>query len=173
MAAWLAFAGPGAGRARRRDARGAAAVAELRAAGVEPRLAVDDEQPTGTCVVLVAPGGERSMLPGRGGERRPRAPRTCPTRCSSAGGHLHVAGYALLRAGSRAGGAVGDRAGRGGRDEVSVDPSSAALLSPAFLELAEGARLLLPNAAEAVALTGESDPVLAARALSERFRRSW
>ena len=57
---------------------------------------------------------------------------------------------------------------------VSVDPSSAALLSPEFLELAEGARLLLPNAAEACALTGESDPVRAARARSpSASARSW
>ena len=52
---------------------------------------------------------------------------------------------------------------------VSVDPSSSALLSAEFLDHAEGAGLLLPNAAEAHALTGESDPERSGRALAERF----
>ncbi|HMJ94895.1 MAG TPA: PfkB family carbohydrate kinase, partial [Thermoleophilaceae bacterium] len=52
---------------------------------------------------------------------------------------------------------------------VSVDPSSAALLSPDFLDHAEGAGLLLPNVEEARALTGEHDPERAARALAARF----
>ena len=52
---------------------------------------------------------------------------------------------------------------------VSVDPSSSALLSGEFLEWADGADLLLPNASEAHALTGDSDPERAARSLAERF----
>ena len=52
---------------------------------------------------------------------------------------------------------------------VSVDPSSSALLSAEFLDWADGADLLLPNASEAHALTGESDPERAAQALAERF----
>jgi sugar/nucleoside kinase (ribokinase family) len=52
---------------------------------------------------------------------------------------------------------------------VSVDPSSAALLSPRFLELLEGVGLLLPNVEEAVALTGSPEPRAAARALAGRF----
>ena len=52
---------------------------------------------------------------------------------------------------------------------VSVDPSSSALLSAEFLDWADCAGLLLPNASEAHALTGDSDPERAARALAERF----
>ncbi len=52
---------------------------------------------------------------------------------------------------------------------VSVDPSSSALLSADFFEHAEGAGLLLPNASEAHALTGRSDPEAAARELAGRF----
>jgi sugar/nucleoside kinase (ribokinase family) len=52
---------------------------------------------------------------------------------------------------------------------VSVDPSSAALLSPEFLDHAAGAGLLLPNADEARMLSGEGDPERAARALATRF----
>jgi sugar/nucleoside kinase (ribokinase family) len=150
------------------DARGAAAVAELRAAGVEPFLAVDGERPTGTCIVLVSPGGERTMFPDAGANDGLR-PEDLPAALLRAGDHLHVAGYALLRDGSRpAARSAIERALAAGMT-VSVDPSSAALASPAFLELAEGARLLLPNAAEAVALAGERDPVAAARALAGRF----
>jgi sugar/nucleoside kinase (ribokinase family) len=52
---------------------------------------------------------------------------------------------------------------------VSVDPSSSALLSAEFLEYASGASLLLPNASEAHALTGDSDPERAARELAAGF----
>jgi sugar/nucleoside kinase (ribokinase family) len=50
---------------------------------------------------------------------------------------------------------------------VSVDPSSAALLSGGLPRLGDGIDLLLPNALEAVALSGREDPVAAARALAE------
>jgi sugar/nucleoside kinase (ribokinase family) len=52
---------------------------------------------------------------------------------------------------------------------VSVDPSSAALLSPEFLEYAHGASLLLPNADELRILSGRGDPEAGARALAARF----
>ena len=45
------------------DALGRAAAAELAEGGVDARLVTDREHPTGTCIVLVAPGGDRS---GRG-----------------------------------------------------------------------------------------------------------
>ncbi len=84
-------------------------------------------------------------------------------------GHLHVAGYALLRPGSRpaARAAIARALERG--MSVSVDPSSAALLSPGFLDHADGASLLLPNAEEARMLSGEQDPERAARTLAARF----
>ena len=51
---------------------------------------------------------------------------------------------------------------------VSVDPSSAALLSPAFLDELDGVGVLLPNAEEAAVLSGEGDPEQAARRLAGR-----
>jgi sugar/nucleoside kinase (ribokinase family) len=170
VAAWLAFAGETpvlVGRVGA-DERGASAAAELGAAGVDARLTVDGSLPTGTCIVLVAPGGERSMLPDPGANVA-LAAADLPDDVLLAGGHLHVAGYALVRPGPRAAAlAAISRAVAGGMT-VSVDPSSAALLSPAFLELADGAQLLLPNAEEARALTGERDASSAARALATRF----
>ena len=51
---------------------------------------------------------------------------------------------------------------------VSVDPSSAALLSPAFMDELDGVGLLLPNAEEAAVLSGEEDPERAALGLAAR-----
>jgi ribokinase len=150
------------------DERGRDACDELRAAGVDARLSVDPELPTGTCLVLVEPNGERTMVPDAGANDA-LSDADLPGDLLEPGGHLHVAGYALLRPGSRpaARGAIA-RASKVGMT-VSVDPSSSALLSSAFLDHAAGAGLLLPNASEAHALTGDSDPERAARALAERF----
>jgi ribokinase len=168
VAAWLVAAGIRPALVARvgDDDRGRAAGAELRAAGVDARLTVDPERPTGTCVVLVAPGGERTMLPDAGANDRV-APADVPDELLAPGRHLHVAGYALLRPGSRAAAQFAIERARARRMTVSVDPSSAALLSPAFLDLARGADLLLPNVAEAGALAGEPDLERAARWLAD------
>jgi ribokinase len=150
------------------DERGRHAREELRTAGVDARLGVEPELATGTCIVLVARGGERTMVPDAGANDALKD-EELPDELLEPGGHLHVAGYALLREGSRqaARAAIG-RASRAGMT-VSVDPSSSALLSAEFLDWADGAGLLLPNAPEARALTGEADPERAARALAGRF----
>jgi ribokinase len=170
VAAWLAAAGARpvlVGRVGA-DARGEAVAAELREAGVDARLAVDGERATGTCIVLVAPGGERSMIPDPGANLA-LAVSDLPDELLAAGGHLHLTGYSLVRPGPRpAARAAIERAAAAGMS-VSVDPSSAALLSPEFVELAEGAALLLPNAQEALALTGAPSVEAAGRALTERF----
>ena len=169
-AAWLARAGMEpvlVGRVGD-DERGRGASEELRAAGVDAQLAVDSELPTGTCVVLVGPEGERTMAPDAGANDALREIDLADELLASAD-HLHVAGYALLRSGSRpaARAAIARALERG--IAVSVDPSSAALLSPEFLDYAAGAGLLLPNADEAWMLSGERDPEPAGRALATRF----
>ena len=72
VAAWLAAAGARPALVGRigADERGRAAAEELRSAGVEARLVVDGEAPSGTCVVLVGPDGERSMIPDPGANDR-------------------------------------------------------------------------------------------------------
>jgi ribokinase len=147
VAAWLAALGVPVALVARvgDDDRGRAAVAELAAAGVECHVEVDPERPTGTCVVLVEPGGERSMLPDPGANDAPAGE-------VPAGDHLHVSGYALLRTGARPAAVAAIARARERGTPVSVDPASAALLTPAFLEWAAGADLLLANEDEAEAL---------------------
>jgi ribokinase len=169
-AAWLAEAGADVALVARvgDDERGRAAVEELLRGGVDTRVAVDSGRGTGTCLVLTEPGGERTMAPDAGANDALAVGDLADDLLADAA-HLHVAGYALLRDGSRpAARAAMERASTEGVS-VSVDPSSSALLSTSFIDYADGAGLLLPNASEAHALTGQSEPETAARALAERF----
>jgi sugar/nucleoside kinase (ribokinase family) len=135
---------------------------------VDARLAIDPELPTGTCVVLVGPDGERTMAPDAGANDAV-SEGDLADELLTEGGHLHVSGYALLRPGSRSAARAAIARARSAEMSVSVDPSSSALLSDEFLDHAEGATMLLPNASEAHALTGDSDPEQAARELAGRF----
>jgi ribokinase len=145
VAAWAAYLGTPVTLVCRvgDDDRGRAAVAELR--GVEVRAAVDPERPTGTCVVLVEPGGERTMLPDPGANDGPLA-------AIPLGDHLHVVGYALLRDGPRAGALAAIERARAAGMTVSVDPSSWALLRPGAIPPVD---LLLPNEREAPLVEGD------------------
>lgn len=131
------------------DERGRAALAELE--GVELHARVDRERATGTCVVLVEPGGERTMLsdPGANDAPLPEIPL---------GTHLHVAGYALVRDGPRASALAAIERARAAGMTVSVDPSP--LIRPGAIPPVD---LLLPNEREAEGLTGEVVVKLGAR----------
>jgi ribokinase len=168
-AAWLVAAGAAPVLVARvgADDRGRDATAALQAAGVEIRLSADPRLPTGTCIVLVAPGGERTMIPDAGANDGLGAGQL-GDELLGPGDHLHVAGYTLLRRGSRAAALAAITRAREQGLTVSVDPSSAALLSPAFVDLADGAGLLLPNVDEALALTEAAEPEEAARYLTRR-----
>ncbi len=174
VAAWLAATGGSALLVARvgDDAAGRAAVAELAAGGVDVRAAVDLALPTGTCVVVVEPGGERTFLPDRGANEA-LATSDLPADAFRPGDHLPVSGYALLDAGPArdTARAALARAGAAGMT-VSVDPASSAPLrrvgAETFLAWTRGADLLLPNADEARTLTGETEPERAALALARR-----
>ena len=103
---------------------------------------VDGERPTGTCVVLVEPGGERTMLPDPGANDAPLPEIPLGT-------HLHVVGYALLRDGPRASALAAIERARAAGMTVSVDPSSWALIRPGAIPEVD---LLLPNEREAEVL---------------------
>jgi len=166
VAAWAAAAGVEVTLVARvgDDALGRVALAELERGGVRLAVTVDPERPTGTCIVLVHPDGERTMVPDAGAGDALEIAELPP------GGHLHLPGYALLREGSRAAARRALALARERGMTVSVDPSSAAPLAAAgartFLEWVDGAGLLLPNADEARVLTGLEDPEAAARALA-------
>jgi sugar/nucleoside kinase (ribokinase family) len=168
-AAWLAAAGARVTLIARvgDDALGRSAVAELAAAGVDLAVTVDPDRPTGTCIVLVDPAGERTMVPAAGanesvGDILPAV---------SVGEQLHVSGYPLLRATSSAAVAAALTRARTAGASVSVDAASAAPLrdfgARRFLDLI-GAALLFANADEATVLTGADDPGEAARRLGAR-----
>lgn len=174
LAAWLAAVGRPALLVARvgADDAGRAQVAELTAHGVDVRAAFDPERPTGACVVIVEPDGERTFLPDRGANAALSAD-DLPADAFRAGDTLSVSGYALLAGGP--GAAAARAAMRRAHDTgmaVVVDPASSAPLRAvgpaAFLALVVGAALLLPNAEEALALTGEAEPERAARVLAAR-----
>jgi ribokinase len=168
VAAWLAVLGARVAFVGRvgDDPAGRASVSALAGLGVDVRVEIDSERATGCCVVIVEPDGERSMLPDPGAND---APVVLPEEVLVAGSHLHVAGYSLLRPGSRPGALDALERARAAGLTTSLDPSSAALLAPGTFAGVE-VDLLRANADEALALTGEADPVAAAGALRSLAR---
>ncbi len=162
-AAWLAQDGLRTALVARigDDLLGRAARTELESIGVDCRLVVDAERPTGTCVVLVGADGERTMIPDTGANAG-LAPHDLPDELFAADNHLHVSGYTLMVDGSRmAGLAALDRA-RLRRMTRSVDVASTGPLADTgaerFLEWVDGADVLFANESEAAFLSGQPDP---------------
>jgi ribokinase len=153
------------------DPAGSGLVAELVAAGVTPAVRTVPGAATGTVVCLVEAYGQRSMLADRGanlalqpGDVPPPVP----------GGHLHLSGYTLLDPRPRAAGLAALAAAAAAGCTVSVDPASTGPLTRYGVERwfadTAAATLVLPNAAEALLLTGCADPASAARTLAARHR---
>jgi sugar/nucleoside kinase (ribokinase family) len=142
---------------------------ELMGYGVDARLVMDPERPTGTCVVMVTHRGDHTMLSDPGANAA-LSPDDLPKDLFSPGTHLHMSGYTLLNDGSRpAALAAFELASRAGMT-VSVDGASAAPLermgAEPFLDLTNGVTLLVVNAEQAAVLTGRDDPERAARVLT-------
>jgi sugar/nucleoside kinase (ribokinase family) len=155
------------------DVLGRQSVDDLRDRGVVTWVGVDEEEHTGTCVVLVEPGGERSMLPDTGANAT-LSPDDLPARAFRPGAHLHLSGYTLLHKGSRDAGLAALSLARAAGMTVSVDPSSAALLEAAgaarFLDWTRGVDVLLANRDEAAVLSGANDPHEAAAQVADTYR---
>jgi ribokinase len=149
VAAWLARAGVPVTLVGRVGDDALAAVALGGLAGVTLQVARDLERPTGTCVVLVGPDGERTMLPDPGANDA-LAPGELP-----AGDVLHLSAYSLLRAGPRAAARAALESARAAGMAISLDAASAAPLAaePRLAQWAGEVDLLLANADEAP-LTG-------------------
>lgn len=150
------------------DELGRAAVEELTTAGVEASIAVDASRPTGSCIVLVDPSGERTMVPSAGANDGPLDVAALPLVAD----WLYVSGYALLKDGPRPGALAMLQTARERGWRVAVDAASAAPLRAAgaqrFLGWLPDEGVLFANADEAQVLTGELDPVAAARLLAAR-----
>ena len=175
VAVWLAAQGVRTSYVGRvgDDPWGRESVVALTGAGVTTYVSTDTERATGTCLVLVEPGGERSMLPDSGANVT-MTPEHLPREPFRPGGHLHLAGYTLLNEGCREAGLAALALAREVGMTVSVDPSSAAPLrrvgAARFLGWTRGADLLIANRDEAAVLAGRPDPHQAAQQLADGYR---
>jgi sugar/nucleoside kinase (ribokinase family) len=140
------------------DPAGQGQLESLHALGVDVRFRVDRIRPTGTCLVLVAPTGERTMVPDPGANLS-LMEHDVPTDEFRAGDHLHVSGYALLRD-SRDAAVHAMKAAQASGMTISVGAASSAPLALAgaevFLGLLPEGVLLFANESEAAVLTGRS-----------------
>lgn len=157
------------------DLAGRLLAGALRAAGVEPLLAIDPVAHTGGIVVLVEPDGRRTMLTDRGASGL-LAPADLPAARFSAPGHLHLSGYTLLGEDSRAAGLQALRLAREAGMTTSVTPGTAAPLGgagrTAFLEWTQGVTCCLANRDEAAVLLGvgpDHDPAALAEGLAAHY----
>jgi ribokinase len=168
VAAWLGWLGAPVAFVGRvgDDVPGRAAVAALRGCGVDVRAEIDFDRRTGCCVVIVEPDGERTMLPDPGAND---AFVHLPDDVVQPGSHLHVAGYALLREGSRPAALEALSRARAAGMTTSLDLSSAALLSPGCFA-AVSVDLVRANEAEAAAL-GDSLSAVGAEVVVTRGAR--
>lgn len=173
VAAWLAVEGTEAAFVGRRgsDIAGRNRDMELMGYGVDARLVMDQERPTGTCVVMVTHKGDRTMLsdPGANAALLPEDIERCKDLFSQ-GTHLHISGYSLINEGSRKAAIHTLDLARKAQMSVSVDGGSSSPLkrmgAEPFLEWTQGVRLLAVNAKEAEILTGRDTPEQAAKVLT-------
>src|SRR5215831_6275197 len=101
IAAWLAVDGAEVAFVGRRgaDIAGRNRDMELMGYGVDARLVMDPERPTGTCVVMVTHKGDHTMLSDPGANAA-LSPDDLPQDLFTPGSHLHMSGYTLLNEGS-------------------------------------------------------------------------
>ena len=171
IAAWLAVDGAEVAFVGRRgaDIAGRNRDMELMGYGVDARLVMDPERPTGMCVVMVTHKGDHTLLSDPGANAA-LSPDDLPRDLFSPGSHLHVSGYTLLNAGSR--NAVLAAMNYAARADmtISVDGASSAPLgrvgAEPFLQLTNGATLIFVNSDQGKVLTGREDPSQAARVLN-------
>jgi ribokinase len=161
------------------DVPGRSVAADLAALGVDVRLAVDHDEPTGTVVALITAGagggagsGDRDMYTSRGASGR-LTPTDLSAGWLDGATRLHLSGYALLDEATRPAGLAALAGAVAAGLPTSVDPASAAPLAAvgaeAFLGWLPTGCLLKGNAAEAAVLTGLATPTAAVRALGLRL----
>ena len=157
------------------DELGRKAVIELGREGVDTSVDFDPELPTGTCIVLVDPTGERTMVPSRGANGG-LGPGFMHRDLIAPGDWVHLSAYTMLNEDSREMG-VSTIGWSGYRQvPVSVDASSAAPLAAVgrrqFSEWCTkglGVAILFANLDEAAVLSGFSDPKQAVTRLARGY----
>lgn len=144
----------------------------FRDAGVEPHLHVVPGMPTGAIVIIVD-GEQRTMLTERGANSALRSDAVTDALLAHAA-IVHVSGYSILDGfGVRGTRDVIERATAAGT-QVAINAASIGAVADFGLEqfrgAIEGATVLFVNLAEAQLLSGQADPIAAARALGARHR---
>ena len=171
IAAWLAVDGAEVAFVGRRgaDIAGRNRDMELMGYGVDARLVMDPERPTGNCVVMITHKGDNTMLSDPGANAA-LSPDDLPRDLFAPGNHLHMSGYTLLNEGSQPAAVTAMNYARQADMTISVDGASVAPLervgAEPYLELTNGATLLFVNEMQAAVLTGRDDPAQAARVLT-------
>jgi sugar/nucleoside kinase (ribokinase family) len=154
------------------DPFGAEAVQVLRAAGVDSRVRLTADAATGTCVILVGPDGERTMLPDAGANSLLTVD-DLPEDLVTSAGHLHVSGYTLLNPGSRDAALSALATARRTGVPTSVDPASSAPLEAVggkeFRSFTEGVGTVLVTLDEAEVLCDSRDPVVVGARLTATY----
>lgn len=171
IAAWLAIEGTDTALVGRRgsDITGRTREMELMGYGIDARMVMDPERPTGTSVVMITHRGDRTRLSDPGANAALQ-PEDLPRDVFGPDGHLHVSGFTLVNEGSRRAARIALRHARETGMTISVDAGSHAPLeragAEAFLEWTSGARLLFANLREAKVLTGRDEAEAAAKVLT-------
>lgn len=151
------------------DLAGHAAIRSLADAGVESAIIVDAGLPTGMCIVLIGPDGERTMIPDTGANAGLQV-GDLPIDLLRAGAAVHVSAYTLLRPSTRDAALTAMRLALVAGGSVSVDAASAMPLAQAppgaILSWLPVGATVLANTDEAAVLSGVADPASAARALA-------
>ena len=133
----------------------------LVAAGVEPRLAVSNVRPTGTCVIIVDDQHERTMFPDKGANDELDAGAVVALGLVP-GDHVHLSGYVLLNPHARQSGLrILQHARRAGAT-TSLDPASAGPLRQQredFIAALGLVDIVIANEDESAVLTGADDPL--------------
>src|SRR4029079_16740058 len=129
IAAWMAADGAEVAFVGRRgaDIAGRNRDMELMGYGVDARLVMDPERPTGMCVVMVTHKGDHTMLSDPGANAV-LSPDDLPKDLFTPGCHVHVSGYTLLNEGSRAAAVTAMERALEANMSVSIDGASAAPL---------------------------------------------
>ena len=160
-----------------RDRFGELAVLELEAEGVSPHVISSPDHLTGVILALIDAAGQRAMLSGQGADWF-LLPGELPEQELRAARHLHLTAWSLFSDPPRGAALRAAELARAAGATVSLDPGSFQMIQQFgrddFLRLMDRIPfdLLLPNADEARALSGEGEPEAMLAWLLERFPAS-